>query len=111
MLHEGDEHPTEWWEVATIDNAVFRIDEQTAREITARIATTGEITARLATTNDGLIRFTDLYDTECVLVADKVSCLWEVTRAVRDGTRLRYLMLDTEQKEFDAAHVSEWEDS
>jgi hypothetical protein len=110
-MRDGNEHPAEWWEVATIDNAVFRIDEQTAREITARLATTREITARLATTDDGLIRFTDLYDTECVLVADKVSALWEVTRAVRDATRLRFLMLDEEQKAFDAAHVNEWEDS
>jgi hypothetical protein len=95
-----DEHPDEWWEVATVDNCVFRVDESIAREVVTDVKERRKV-----------ISFFDIYDTECVLMGDKISALWQVTRAVRDGVRLRNLMFDREQKEFDAAHATpEWEE-
>jgi hypothetical protein len=95
------EHPTDWWEVATVDNAVFRVDDATAA--TLRTWMHG--------TRSGAIDFTDIYGCESTIILDKLTALWRCTHAAREASRLRAALHDTEQKAFDDEHARpEWDE-
>lgn len=103
-----DQHPDDWWEIAT-DATAFRVTEETARAVAEAMRDDG-FTRDAFTRLPRAETFTDIYGAEFTIVVGQLLYVYHITPAVRHGTRFRDELGKREDEAFAREHEKpEWE--